>query len=292
MTTDRNEGTERASVLSIAATAVLALLKLSVAGTSGSLALLSSALDAGLDLALSVMTWVLVRMSTRSEGDTLPRERLRLEQLGALLQTIVLIGLGGFVLQAAVRQLTGGAMSMRMQHTHLALYTTMLAGIVDLWRSVALSRAARRSGSAVLAAAALGFRLDFLNTLVVLLGLTTVGMGHQGADAVAAAVVSLIMMTSALRLLRDTLRGLSQHEEAEIRIAVQSLLLARSEQVQSHAISAQKFGERTLCEVTVEVDGTMPLQDATRLAEELKPALEERLENGVCHIIVRPVTKV
>jgi cation diffusion facilitator family transporter len=277
-------------MLSIAATAVLAVLKLSVAGTSGSLALLSSALDAGLDLALSVMTWVLVRLSSRREADGLHRERLRLEQLGALLQTIVLIGLGGYVLQAAIRQLTGGGMTMQMQHTRLAFATTVLAGAVDLWRSVALGRAARASGSAVLAAAALGFRLDFLNTLVVLVGLSSVGMGHRAADAAAAILVSVIMMGSALHLLGGTLRGLSTEEQRTIRETVRHLLARLHGPGSDHHVMAQRFGERTLCEITVGVDGATPLRDAARLAAALAPAVEAAVENSICHVTVRPST--
>ena len=280
--------TERVSVLSIIATAVLAVLKLSVAGTSGSLALLSSALDAGLDLALSVMTWLLVRVSTRRRSDGTPRERLRLEQVGALLQTTVLLGLGAFVLQAAIRQLTSGAMSMQMAHHGTALATTVVAGAVDLWRSVALTRAAKRSGSAVLAAAALGFRLDFLNTLVVIGGLTGVGMGHMGADAGAAVVVSAIMMLSALRLLRETTRRIGDDERASLESCVRRALVARPVPLTDHAVTAERFGDRVLCEVVVRVDGGLPLRDATSLGVMVRHEIERALTHVDCHVQVVP----
>lgn len=288
MTAAPREGTERISLLSIWATALLAILKLSVAGSSGSLALLSSALDAGLDLALSVMTWVLVRMSTRRRDAGTQRERLRLEQIGALVQTSVLIGLGGFVLQAAVRQLASGAMSMRMSHTGVAVATTIVAAVVDLWRSVALGRAARQSGSAVLAAAALGFRLDFFNTLVVLVGLTSVGMGHMKADALAAVTVSGVMMVSALRLLRETLRTLPAPERDRIAAAVGDALAARPETLLTHATTAERFGERVLCEVTVTVDGALPLREAAALSGAVRARVEAALPHVECQVTVVP----
>jgi divalent metal cation (Fe/Co/Zn/Cd) transporter len=106
----------------------------------------------------------------------------------------------------AAGQLTGGAMTMRMHAAPLALATLLVSGVADGWRAVALTRAARHTHSPTVAAAALNFRLDVLTTAVAIVGLTTVGTGYQIADPIAALLIGVVMLASAVRLTWHTLR--------------------------------------------------------------------------------------
>ena len=279
----------RLALASVVASAALALLKLRVAGTSGSLALYGSALDAGLDIAVTAVTYVVVRAAdTRTSGD--PRGgQFRLESFGALVQTLVLVGVGGFVVHAAVRQLTGGGMTMQMQQAPIAVGTLVVSAAVDLWRSTALARAARRSGSPALAAAALNFRLDFLTTSVALVGLLTVGTGFRAADPVAAAFIGLVMVVSSVRLLGQTLRGMSDRAPDGVAERVSAAALATPGASRLGPLRVRQVGPRTYVDLTVLVDPDLRLRDARRIEDAVHAAVTAAVDGAQCTVLARPL---
>lgn len=211
LTAVRSAAGRHLAACSVAASVALAALKLEVSGSSGSVALYGSALDEVFDIAVIGMTVVVARHAAArngpADGASGGAPGRRAERLGVLAQTPLLVAAGGVVAYMAAAQLTGGAMTMRMQAAPVAIATLLLSAGVDLWRAVALTRAARRSGSATLAAAALNFRMDVCTTAVALLGLATVGTGWQAADPVAALLIGVVMIGSAARLAWDAGRA-------------------------------------------------------------------------------------
>jgi cation diffusion facilitator family transporter len=277
----------RLALASVVASAGLALLKLRVAGTSGSLALYGSALDAGLDIAVTAVTYVVVRAAETRASDHPDAGQFRLESFGALLQTLVLVGVGGFVVHAAVRQLTGGGMTMQMQKAPLAIATLIVSAAVDLWRSTALARAARRSGSPALAAAALNFRLDFLTTSVALVGLLSVGTGFRAADPVAAVGIGLVMVVSSVRLLRQTLDGLSDRAPDGVAERVSAAALAIPGASRLGPLRIRRVGPRTYVDLTVLVDAELRLREARHIEDAVQAAVSAAVDGVHCTVLAR-----
>jgi cation diffusion facilitator family transporter len=277
----------RLALVSVVASAGLALLKLRVAGSSGSLALYGSALDAGLDIAVTAVTYVVVRAAESRTPDDPHTRQFRLESFGALVQTLVLVGVGGFVVHAALRQLTGGAMTMQMQQAPLAVATLVVSAAVDLWRSTALARAARRSGSPALAAAALNFRLDFLTTTVALIGLVSVGTGFRAADPVAAIAIGLIMVVSSVRLLGQTLRGLSDRAPEGMTERVSAAALATPGASRLGSLHIRQVGPHTYVDLTVLVDADLRLRDARRIEDAVHAAVLAAVDGVHCTVLAR-----
>lgn len=245
----------RLALASIAASCGLALLKLAAAASSGSLALLGSALDAGIDIGVTGITYMVVRAAERPPDDDHHFGHVRLESLGAMLQTLVLIGVGGIVVHMALRQITGGAMTMQMQQAPIAVAALAVSAGVDLWRSHALGVAARRVGSAVLAAAALSFRLDCLTTLVALAGVMTARLGVRIADPIAAGVVGVVMLVSAVRLLRETVDAMTDRAPDGVADLVRAAVLATPQVQGLGAVRVRGLGARVFVELTIHVDG-------------------------------------
>jgi len=278
----------RLALVSIAASAGLALLKLNVAGMSGSLALLGSALDAGLDIGVTAVTYLVVRMSERPPDEEHHFGYLRLESISALPQTLVLLAVGGFVVHSALRQLSGSAMTMQMGMTPLAVGALLVSGAVDLWRSFALARAAKRSGSPALAAAALSFRLDFLTTIVALLGLLTVGTGFRIADPIAAGCIGVVMLASAFRLLRDTFHGMTDRAPVGVSDVVRDAAKTIAAVIDVESIRVRRIGARTFIELTITVDADQRMRDVQTIKESVSRAIALAVDNAECTILAMP----
>jgi len=69
-----------------------------------------------------------------------------------------------------------------------------------LWRSRALSKAAKKFDSQALEADALHFSTDVWSSTVVLLGLISYSLGFKYADSIAALIVAMIVISVSYKL--------------------------------------------------------------------------------------------
>lgn len=205
---------------SVVAAVFLTGLKLMVGLLTGSLGILAEAAHSGLDLIAAVVTFLAVRVSGRPPDSEHHYGHGKVENLSALVETLLLLATCAWIVYEAVR---------RLFFEHVAVEATpwafavMLASIlVDFTRSRSLMRAARKHGSQALEADALHFSTDMWSSGVVILGLGGVRLGdylqasHPAAaewllraDAIAALGVSVIVIYVSARLGRRTIAVLA-----------------------------------------------------------------------------------
>jgi len=205
---------------SMAAAAVMTLLKLAAGLLSGSLGVLSDAAHSGLDLAGAALTYVSVRVSDRPADEDHTYGHGKIENLSAFGEAGLMAVSCAWIVGEAIRRIFYRPISL--QH---ALWPTLvlIASIaVDLWRSRQLRAVALRTGSPALATDAFHFASDIWATLAVLAGLGTTWVGaHFGIDALryadplAAMVVSLMILRMTFRLGHEAVGALMDEIPAE-----------------------------------------------------------------------------
>src|SRR5512146_214255 len=165
---------EKATVAlaSVGAAIGLTSMKLVVGLLTGSLGILAEAAHSGLDLVAALMTLFAVQVSDRPADRTHSYGHAKVENLSALAESGLLLVTAAWVIYEALRRLFFG-------EGHLALsvwaFVVMAISIVvDLTRSRALLRVARRLGSQALEADALHFGTDIWSSAVVIFGLTVI----------------------------------------------------------------------------------------------------------------------
>lgn len=192
---------------SVAAAVFLACTKLIVGLMTGSLGILAEAAHSALDLVAAVITYFAVRISDRPADDSHPYGHGKVENLSALLETLLLLLTCAWIVYEALLRLLVG--EMEVDPSIWAFLVMGLSILIDYSRSKALGRVARKYGSQALEADALHFTTDIWSSGVVIIGLALVKIGqHQGdetglyqrADAVAALVVAAIVTVVSLRL--------------------------------------------------------------------------------------------
>src|SRR4030095_13273968 len=98
----------RIAAVSLATTAVLLVLKLVLGLVSGSIAVLSDAVDSGTDLTAGAAALISVRLSAQPADEAHPYGHGKVETISAsVAATIVALG-GGVVVVQALRRLLGG----------------------------------------------------------------------------------------------------------------------------------------------------------------------------------------
>ncbi|MBR9979116.1 MAG: cation diffusion facilitator family transporter [Bacteroidetes bacterium] len=213
----------RVALTSVFAAIVLTTLKLFVGLSTGSLGILSEALHSALDLIASLITFFAVRVSDRPPDDEHQFGHGKIENLSALVQTLLLLITCGWILHEAYERLeTGGTHVMLNIWAFVVVIGSMF---IDYGRARALLRVSKKYNSQALEADALHFRTDIYSSIVVLIGLGGVLVGFPAADAIAAAIVAGIVIWISLRLAKRTIDGLLDRAPAGLRDEVEDAVL-------------------------------------------------------------------
>jgi cation diffusion facilitator family transporter len=211
----------RTALLSIVAAAALIALKLGTGLATHSLGLLSEAAHSGTDLVAALLTFFAVGVAERPADVGHQYGHGKAEHLAALGEATILVVASLVIVWRAIVRLTGSA----DPNVHATWYALVVIGAViavDIARTVASGRAARRYVSAALASNALHFGSDLAGSVAVLVGLLLVRDGYRNADSIAALFVAVLVLIAAARLMRrnvDVLMDLApaDAEEAALR---------------------------------------------------------------------------
>ena len=191
----------------------LTSMKLVIGLATGSLGILSEAAHSGLDMAAATVTLLAVRISGRPASERYTYGHGKVENLSALVETLLLLATCVWIIYEAV---------MRLFVRHVEVETSLWAFIImatsiviDFTRSRALYRVAKKYDSQALEADALHFSTDIWSSSVVIIGLGLVWLSRRlnipwlaKADAVSALGVAGIVIYVSVQLGRRTIRAL------------------------------------------------------------------------------------
>ena len=264
--TDRLGDPRRVALLSVIAAAFLALLKLVTGLITGSLGFLAEAAHSGTDLAAAILTLLALRVALRPPDREHPYGHGKAEHLAALGEGIFLVLVSGVIAAQAIARLTGEA-AHDVDAAWWAFAVIAVVLTVDLSRALISRRAARRHGSAALAANALHFASDFAGTLAVLAGLLLVRAGTPEGDAVAALVVAVLVVVAAVRMMRENVQVLMDREPPGAAEAVRTALAAAEPRAEVRRVRTREAGGRAFVDVVLAISPDAALAQAHVVAD-------------------------
>lgn len=247
----------RVAAVSVIASAVLAVAKMTVGIAIGSLALISDALHSTVDLGATAITWFVVRISDRPADEEHHYGHGKIESLSALGLTAMLYVLAGGIIVEAVARLRAG--SAPSETSWIAFFVMAIEIGVNYWRASALRAAAKETQSQALAADALHFATDMYGSFAVIAGLVLLWLGFGWGDAAAAIAVAVVIFILAFKLGRQTIESLMDRApEGAARIAAEALgripgILA------VERLRVRNVGPQNFVDVVVHVPRTLPL---------------------------------
>ena len=207
---------------SMAAAAVMTLLKLGAGLFSGSLGVLSDAAHSGLDLAGSALTFFSVNVSDKPADEDHTYGHGKIENLSAFAEACLMAVSCAWIIWEAVQRILYRAVDL--QHAIWPALVLVISVGVDFWRSRQLSAVAKRTGSPALATDAFHFASDIWSTVAVLAGLIVTWLGTRFgigalhyADPCAAVIVSLMILGMSIRLGHEALGALIDEVPSETR---------------------------------------------------------------------------
>lgn len=249
---------ERTAAISLAASFVLAAVKLALGLMIGSLALITDALHSCVDFVATAVTLSAVRIADRPPDASHPYGHGKFENVAALGEATLLLLLAGGVSVEAAGRISGGAAPPALSLIAVAVLLVEMG--VNAWRARELRRVGRQTQSAALEADALHFASDVFSSIAVLAGFALVAFGFDWGDAAAAIAVAALVAALALRLLTRTVNELVDRAPAGVAETITARLLDLAGVLGVENVRVRTVGPRHFVEATVEVPRSLGLE--------------------------------
>jgi cation diffusion facilitator family transporter len=278
----------RIAAVSLATTAVLLVLKLVLGLVSGSIAVLSDAVDSGTDLTAGAAALISVRLSAQPADEAHPYGHGKVETISAsVAATIVALG-GGVVVVQALRRLFGEPVDINVG---VGLIAMVIAATANVVLAYFMRREAKRSQSMALRAEATHLQTNVVQAGTIIVGLTLVGLtGEEVFDPLVALGLAGYMGWTAVGLVRvafsemmDT--ALPEHDLAVIRDV---LVAHRNELRGFHRLRTRRAGTVRHVDMHVLVDPHLTITEVHPISDSIEREIEARLPGTICVIHVEP----
>jgi cation diffusion facilitator family transporter len=280
----------RVALASVFAAVLLTAMKLVVGLWTGSLGILSEALHSALDLLAALITFFAVRVADRPPDDDHQFGHGKIENLSALVETLLLLATCVWILYEAYERLAGGGLHIDLNVW--AFVVIIISIFVDIGRSRALMKVAKKYQSQALEADALHFSTDIYSSLVVLVGLISVLIGFPEADAIAAVIVAGIVIWISVQLARRTIDGLMDRAPAGLRSTIENAVLEVSGVESVRELRIRGAGAEVFINLVIGIQRTTFFDQVHGIVDRVEDNLRAAVPRGDVIVHAEPVIGV
>ncbi|HXV22113.1 MAG TPA: cation diffusion facilitator family transporter [Desulfuromonadales bacterium] len=278
----------RAARFSIATAAALATLKLATGLATGSLAVISSAIDSLIDILMSGVNYLGIRQADQPADSRHPFGHGKFETMATLTQSLLIALSGGWIIFESVRRLLQGAALARLGEGMAVL---LLSATVSWVLARFLRRVARETDSSALQADALHFAMDVYTNLALVIGLGAITFFDlPWLDPVLSLLVALYILYEAIRLVRHSLRDVLDEQLPEtIRKEVEQLIRAHHEHLLDfHNLRTRRAGSQKIMDFHLTVCKHLSVEEAHAIADHLEKRIKQQIPGADVTIHIEP----
>ncbi|GGM94801.1 cadmium transporter [Thermus composti] len=280
---------EGAARLSLVVALLVLGLKTLAYGLTGSVALLSDALESLVNVAAALAALLALRVARKPPDQNHPFGHTKAEYFSAVLEGVLVVVAALLIAKEALPRLLH---PVPLEGLGPGLGVSLLATLLNGLLAYHLLEEGRRHRSPALIADGHHVLSDVLTSTGVLLGVGLSGLtGLWVLDPLLALLVAGNILLIGFRLVRHSVgglmdEGLPPEEVEQIRAFLQERIRGRALEV--HDLKTRRAGPRTFLEFHLVVPGKTPVAEAHRLCDELERALAEAFPGLVITIHVEP----
>jgi cation diffusion facilitator family transporter len=264
-------------LLSIAAAIITIALKTLAYFLTGSVGLLSEALESIINLVTAVFAFWALAYASRPPDEQHPFGHYKAEYFSSGLEsTLIVIAAIGIAISAIHRLFQPEPLEQLGLGLAISLIATVINGLVAL----ILLRASKRFRSITLRADAQHLLADVWTSVGVVIGVALVKLtGWLPLDSIVALLVAVNILREGLHVLTETAPGiLDSAISTSDRQKIQGLLISFEAQgVQFHALRTRQAGSKQFVSLHVLVPGNWSVQDGHDLCEKVELAIACKL---------------
>ena len=276
----------RVALTSVVAALFLTAIKLSVGLWTKSLGLISDAAHSGLDFLAALMTLFSVSIADRPADKTHPYGHQKIDNLAALVESLLLVAASVWIVYEAIERLFFKAVLVTVNPVSFAIIIICI--VVDFFRCTALSRAAKKTGSAALEANAYHFLSDVATSLVVLIGLTGIALGYPQTDAICSITVAFFILSIAMKLGRKSIDVLTDRVPDDHIEQIRRAALTVPGVGDVYDVRVRHAGNRHFIDLKAGIQGIATLGGAHAVSEAIEKQLRASFDNADVLVHIEP----
>jgi cation diffusion facilitator family transporter len=264
----------RAVKVSLLVLGVTAIAQIAIVVISGSIALAADTIHNFSDALTAVPLWIAFALSTKAATRRYTYGFGRVEDLAGLF-VVAMITLSAIVAgYEAIERLIHPQPIANLGWVALA----GLAGFVgNEWVALYRIRVGRRIGSAALVADGLHARTDGFTSLAVLVGAGGVVLGFPIADPIVGLIIAVAILAVLRTATRDVFRRLIDGVDPELVDTAEAVLAGQASVRSVHSVRLRWIGHRLHADAELDVDPTLSLAAAHRIAHDSEHDLTHAL---------------
>lgn len=192
---------KKATIISSATATLLIIIKLFVGIASGSVAVLASAIDSVLDLAVSIFNYFAVHNSEKAPDEMFNYGRGKIEALAAVIEGLIISASGLYIFYAAIDKLINKYETTYLTESILVMFAS---AIITSALVIYLNYVAKATSSMVIRSDALHYKTDLYSNAVILISLVAIHFTHlYMIDSILGILIAIYIIYSAFDLIKD-----------------------------------------------------------------------------------------
>lgn len=289
MTAAAPRGLTRFARLAVGAAFVVVGVKLVAWYVTGSVGLLSDALESVANVAGALMALAMLWLAARPPDDEHAYGHTKAEYFSSGFEGALILIAAGSIIWAAVPRILD---PRPVEQATLGLLLAAAASVLNVAVARILFREGRRAGSITLEAMGHHLMTDVWTSVGVIVGVALVAVtGWNVLDPVIALAVALHILVVGGSLIRRSALGLLDTALPDEELGRIDRVLARYEErgIQFHALRTRRAGQRSFISMHVLVPGDWSVQKGHDLAEEIEVEVRRALPGAHVFTHLEPV---
>src|SRR5438067_3362267 len=275
--------------LSLATSIVVILLKGLAFWITGSVGLLSDALESLVNVVAACVAVVALTVAARPADEGHPYGHAKAEYFSSALEGGMIVVAAGVIVATAIERLLH---QKSLEDIGLGVVVSTVATVINFATARVLLHAARRHRSIALEAVAKHLITDFWTSVGVVAGVGAVALtGWSWLDPTIALLVGLNIVWTGIALVRRSAHGLMdtalpESDQATIRSILDRY---RSEGIDYHALRTRQSGARCFIDLHVLVPGAWTGQHGHDVVERIEAQIREQVRNATVLVHLEPI---
>lgn len=263
--------------LSIAAAIATIALKSGAYILTGSVGLLSDAVESLVNLAGAVMALTMLIIAARPADEEHVYGHSKAEYFASFIEGLLILGAAAGIIITAIQRLLE---PRPLEQLGIGLAVTLSASVINFVVARILLRAGKERNSITLEADAHHLMTDVWTSVGVIVGVAIAGFtGWIMLDPIVAILVALNILWTAFQLIRRSVQGLMDAAlPASDQQAIESVMETyRTKGVDFHALRTRQAAARRFMSVHILVPGAWTVHDAHHVAEDFEADIRSAL---------------
>ncbi|ECL6542421.1 cation transporter [Campylobacter jejuni] len=269
---------KKATLVASLCAIVLALVKFIVGLTSGSVAVLSSAIDSLMDFAISAFNFLALKKSSQKANENYNFGFSKIEALMGLLEGVFIVGVGIFIFYESILKIY---YKEEIKDLNSSIYVMIFALIMTFFLVLFLNYVAKKTKSLIIESDALHYKTDCLTNTCALGALVLIYFTNLHIiDAIFGIVISLYTAFSAFKIIKKALAFLMDEALPKEQVDKICTLISNNPEIISyHELKTRKTPSCNYLSVHLVFCPIISLLNAHKISDEIEEGVRKMFEN-------------